>query len=528
MFRTTHPISTDGSPETHHLDTFNMQYVSVNYKSFCDKRTSYVPLFQLPLTVRTGRVTINILPDDVLLLVFHFYREICFDGGVGVVDRMHGLPWRWHPLVHVCQRWRSVVFASPKFLDLALVCGPSTPLELIGIWPPLPIIIRDRFGRRMPKNYDFDAAIVHPSRVWHIDLKLSRWQWQRLASIMQEQFPALIHLRLDSANYFDDSALVLPDGFLGGSAPCLQSLKLDFIAFPALPNFLLSATALVRLTLWDIPHSGYLAPKAIVTGLALLANLKSLTIGFKHRSRPDQESRCPTCTVLPALTLFKFQGSSEYLDDFVARIDAPLLDSIFITFLNEFIFDISQLAQFMRRTTRVQALNFNEAHVNFDYNIVTVESLPPTWILNEKSGLSITCRAIVWQLSDLVEFFTSLFPSIYTVEHLYMYGPRSFISFQEPMQWLKIFYPFTAVKNFYVIKEFAHHIAPALQKLVGERATDVLPALERLFLEGLPPSGPVQEAIGQFVSERQLLGHPVAVSHWNNENLLTSMNALLV
>ena len=486
-------------------------------------RQTYVlrAAFQLQLTVRAGPVTINILPDNTLLLVFHFDRVIYLDGQA-VANRMRGLPWRWHRLAHVCQRWRSVVFASPKFLDLTLVCGPSTPLELMSIWPPFPIIIMDRFNRRMPKYYDFDAAIVHPSRVCNIDLNLSRWQWQRLASVMQEQFPALIHLKLDAANYFDDSALVLPYGFLGGSAPCLRSLKLDFIAFPALPKFLLSATALVRLTLWNIPHSGYFSPNAIVTGLALLANLKSLTIGFKHRSRPDHENRCPKCTVLPALTLFKFQGSSEYLDDFVARIDAPLLDSIFITFLNEFIFDISQLAQFMRRTTRVQALNLNEAHVNFDYNIVTVESLPPTCILDEKSGLSISCRAIIWQLSYLVEYFTSLFPSIYTVEHLYMYGPRCFISqFQEPMQWLKIFYPFTTVKNFYIIKEFAQHIAPALQELVGERATDVFPALERLFLEGFLLSGPVQEAIGQFVSARQLLGHPVAVSHWDTKLLST-------
>jgi hypothetical protein len=321
--------------------------------------------------MRAGPVTINILPDDVLLLIFHFYREICLEGQ-GVVDQMQGLPWRWHQLVHVCQRWRSVVFASPKFLDLALVCDHSTPLELIGIWPPLPIIIKDRFDIPMR---DFDAPIVHPSRVCHIDIHPSCWHWQRLTSMMQEQYPALIHLRLNSATYLDDSALALPDGFLGGSAPCLQSLKFGSIAFPALPKFLLSATGLVHLTLWDIPHSGYFSPGAIVTGLAVLANLKFLTIRFKHRSRPDRENRlrCPTRTILPALTLFKFQGASDYLDELVARIDAPLLDSFFVTFVNEFIFDISQLAQFMRRTTRLQA--FNEAHVVFDYDIVRVKSL---------------------------------------------------------------------------------------------------------------------------------------------------------
>ena len=38
---------------------------------------------------------------------------------------------------------------------------------------------------------------------------------------------------------------------------------------------------------------------------------------------------------------------------------------------------------------------------------------------------------------------------------------------------------------------------------------------EYFFLEELQSSGPAEEAIGQFVASRQLLGHPVAVSGWN-------------
>jgi hypothetical protein len=122
------------------------------------------------------------------------------------------------------------------------------------------------------------------------------------------------------------------------------------------------------------------------------------------------------------------------------------------------------------------------------------------------------------QLSSLAQVLTSFFSSIDTVEHLYIYRPRNL-----PLQWqddiengqsLEIFRPFTAVTNLFVCKEFAHCIAPALQELVRERVVVVLPALENLFLEELQPSGPVQEAIGQFVAARRLLGHPVAVSNW--------------
>ena len=57
-------------------------------------------------------------------------------------------------------------------------------------------------------------------------------------------------------------------------------------------------------------------------------------------------------------------------------------------------------------------------------------------------------------------------------------------------------------------------IAPALQELVGIKVTEVLPALQTLFLEGPLPSGLFQDNIEQFVAARQLSGHPIAVSRW--------------
>ena len=56
---------------THHLDTSDALHVL--RESSGDKRTSwFVSCLKLLLTVWAGRVTINTLPDDVLLLIFHF------------------------------------------------------------------------------------------------------------------------------------------------------------------------------------------------------------------------------------------------------------------------------------------------------------------------------------------------------------------------------------------------------------------------------------------------------------------------
>jgi hypothetical protein len=361
-------------------------------------------------------------------------------------------------------------------------------------------------------------------RICGIDFHLIISELRNLFQVMQEPFPALTHIdiqyrELDEYEFGLHGPIpAIPDGFLGGSAPKLQSLKLASIPFPALPKLLLSTTGLVYLRLSHIPESGNISPKELVTGLAASPKLKSFIMEFQPpHFLPDQGR--PTRAVLPSLTHFQFQGKSEYLEVLLAAIDAPLLDTICITFSDESTFDIPQFARFMRRTTRFQALN--EAHVEFGYYDTVVKSLPLTENFDrfdeiENAGLIITCRGIDWSLSGLARVFTSLFPSIYIVEHLYIYRCGLSLSPDiEDIQWLEIFRPLTAVKKLYICEKFTQCIAPALKQLVGERATDVLPALESLFLEGLQPSDPAQEAIGEFVAARQLLGHSVAVSHWD-------------
>jgi hypothetical protein len=109
------------------------------------------------------------------------------------------------------------------------------------------------------------------------------------------------------------------------------------------------------------------------------------------------------------------------------------------------------------------------------------------------------------------------------VEALYIFekklsGPR-WQDDIESSQWLELFHPFTAAKALYISREFSPRVVPSLQELVGERVTEVLPALQSLFLEETPPSGTlIQEAIEQFVAARQLSGHPITVSRWERKH----------
>jgi len=81
----------------------------------------------------------------------------------------------------------------------------------------------------------------------------------------------------------------------------------------------------------------------------------------------------------------------------------------------------------------------------------------------------------------------------------------------ENSQWLELFLSFSCVTNLVLGHKLAQLVAPTLQELTGERVTEVLPALQNLFLKPSARSGPIQDAIAQFVTARRLSGHPVAV-----------------
>ena len=438
-------------------------------------------------------IRVGVLTDDVLLEIFDFYVRYGEEG--------------WQSLIHVCRRWRSLVLESPRRLNLQLLCTPKTPTrDKLGVWPTLPIIVAGSLGI-LSYTGNIIAALEQSHRVCRVSLgHLARWQSQKVLAAMQVPFPELTYLRLSSN---DETTPVIPDSFLGGISPRLQFFELVGIPFPGLPKHLLSATQLVQLRLSRIPDSGYISPEAMVTLLSALSSLERLSLAFKSpRSRPDGVSRSPPPSersILPALEYFQFNGVIDYLEDFVTNIDSPQLDTLQITISNQIDFDCPRLAQFVNCTPKLG--KHDEAHVKFGDRSVrflfgTLEIFIPSTEPDRR-------------LSSLARVCSSALPS--TVEDLYIERQYSSIVWKndatENNLWLQLLLPFTAVKNLYLSKEFGPGIAPALQELVGSRKIEVLPSLQDIFVEDLPPSGPLQENIGQFVAARQL-----TISVWDKDS----------
>ncbi len=390
--------------------------------------------------------------------------------------------------MHVCQKWRNVVFASPHRLNLRLVCADVRPVrKMLDIWPPLPIVI---WGENTKTGEDnIVAAITHSVRVCGITLNwVPSSLWERVLAAMQEPFPALTHLDIHTA----DEESIVSSSFLGRSAPNLQYLDLSRVPFPGLPKLLSSATHLVNLYLCNIPHSGYFSPEAMATALSTSTRLETLWLQFQsHRScrgRGRQHPPSPTRSLLPALTRFDFDGVSEYLEDLVSRIDAPLLDRFKIRFFPQLIFHTPRLARFIGRTSNFMAPD--EAHVMF-YGFKATLILPQTYGDFE---LEIPCRQSDWQPSMLSQVCSSSLNLISSLEHLYIHEYKAIERDRpcwqddiENIQWLELLRPFTTVKALYLSRGITTRIIPALKELVGGRATAVSPALQSLFLGGSPP-----------------------------------------
>ena len=445
------------------------------------------------------------LPDVALLKIFDFYTHDY---------QFWGRP-PWYKLVHVCRNWRNVVFGSPSRLDLRLYCTKRTPvIKTLHVWPSLPIVIDIDDSWHTPDMDNIIAALKQNERICQLILylwKLSLISKEKVFATMQQPFPALTLLELD---YGDGMAPFGANSFLGGSAPPhLRSLRFIGIPISGLPKFLLSATHLVHLSLSEIPHSGYFSPEAMVTCLSVLTRLESLAIRFKSpQSRPDRRHPPPrTRTILPVLTALYFIGVSEFLEDFVARIDAPLLDKSDITLFHQLVYDTPQLTLFISRTPRFQIHGKLEAHVLFPSVYASVTTF------DKGLELAISCRKSDWQLSSLAQVCSSSLPQtlISTVEHLYIeeHKDSCIVGDIESSQWLELLGPFIAVKHLYMTPKSAPGIATALQGLVAETVAEVLPALQTVFLK-TPPSEPIQEAIEKFAAARQLFDHPITVPRW--------------
>ncbi|KAH9006042.1 hypothetical protein EDB84DRAFT_1584774 [Lactarius hengduanensis] len=213
-------------------------------------RDRYVSLTPAPpVTIPSefpGIVAIGELSDNLLLNIFRYYLDVS--------------PRHWPRLVHICRKWRHIVFASQQTLHLRIFCTHGTRvLKTLRLWPTMPIAVQ--YGGTLelsppaPKDEgNIMAALRKSSRVSSISLTVTSSLLEKLSSI-EKPFSELEDLVLLSRGRV---RLTFPSGFQWG--PRLRCLQLTRIAFPALLELLCSSTNLVDLQLHEVLNSLYPPP----------------------------------------------------------------------------------------------------------------------------------------------------------------------------------------------------------------------------------------------------------------------------
>ena len=428
----------------------------------------------------------EILPDDILLEIFVFILKESSPFTCGYPT------CKWHRLVHVCRRWRQIIYASPLRLDLQLLCTYGTPVRKgLVCWPTLPLIIDYHFCWDNPITPDDEdnifTALKQWDRVRYIYLDVSSLLGE-LFAVMGKPFPVLTHLWLSCE---DMNAPVIPSEFLGGSAPRLHDISFSGIPFLAIPTFLSSARDLVKLRLDYIPPSAFPSPEAMVTCLASLIKLETIFMRFRSpTTRPDRISLPPmTSVVLPCVTSFSFKRDNAYLKDFVTRINAPRLKSISITYAEDLDLQATELSGFIERSNlRPSRSGYAEIlfeadrtyfffypEVNPTDSVITIE-IPS---LEELPGV---------QVADMTKVLSQASALLSDVVHLKIDSndPRAIGEDDDRgnIRWLELFRPFIAVETLGISFQYVESVAHAFEEIPVEMVNQMFPALRSLHLEG--------------------------------------------
>ena len=432
---------------------------------------------------------------------------------------LHASPHLWPRLVHICRKWRHIVFTSQQALHLRLFCSFGTPIsKTLDCWPPLPIVLE--YGSSLaldPPSPEDEVNIItalkRSDRVNSISLTVTATLLDKLyRDAVERPFLELEDLILLSQ---DSLPLALPKTFL--CAPRLRRLHLTGIRMPGLLQLLHSSRDLEDLQLHEALGSCCFSIDKFTDALSELAQLQSISLRFSSATDPFLSRSPPDRRVVfPALTSLKFLGCAKYLERLVLRMDAPRLADIQFTFSDTFIYYLPNLSKF------VDGIEMQKSH--HQARILSSERAISISLTQHGASTCFTLRLLTERLNEPIFFMTcilSFFPAfLLNVDDLCISVTQASESTQEVSsygeRWQKLLKPFTGVKWLHldVNNSTSSEILHALQGISWMPQTTVLPVLYKLYLPHLGPRHvPLSEAVVSFMTSRWRSGNPIGVEY---------------
>jgi hypothetical protein len=459
------------------------------------------------------KVTIEILPADVLVKIFDSYRLDPF-----IHSPLGGRrPWKWQKLAHVCRTWRSVLLESSHYLGIRLFFTGGMPVkEILSSSPILPIVMRYMGAQgssplSLGDQDNIMTLLGLPTRLREVQLIMATPLLEKITTLMQQPFPVLEYLCLSTLH-----GLVLPSKF-GGDMPHLRTLRIVGFALPAAPQLLLSAHDLVCLQLEEVPSVGHTLETLIIC-LPTMTQLKTLRIHFlSPTSRPvslPTDQPLPGLSVLPVLNLIGFRGPSEYLESLLTGISAPLLEQFFIDFFDQGVFGTSQLSRFIRRTDMQRS--HSRATIHSSGSGISITLTQPGVL--HRLSLQILCKQLNRQIRSMTGVCDSISPTLADVVQLeigaggafFVYGQDNIDLIHSGI--LELFRPFRNIKRLCVTDGSLSLVAGALRLVAEEPSAMVaLPELQEIQTKKRADLTLAQSVLAPFIAARRRSTHPVVV-----------------
>ena len=445
------------------------------------------------------QVTIEELSDKVLLKIFRYF--------------LYTSPRHWIRLVHICHKWRRVVFEAQRPLPLRLFCTYGTPvLKTLDCWPALPIVVEyggsPALGPPTPEDEDnIVAALKRSERVTSITLTVTGSLLTKL-STLEGPFSKLEDLVLLSR---DNVRRYLPSTFLWG--PRLRRLHSTSIAFPAILQLLSSSSNLVDLLLHDVLNISHFSLETLAKSLSGMSQLRSLSLhlppAFTYRAPPPPSKEC---FVLPALTHLDFRGMSCYLEILVAIIDARRLEDIEITLLDNPVFRHLNLREFIDRMETHKSPS--RTHILFSEDAISISLMRPA--APTCLRLQLVCKPLSMQLYFMDRICVDISTFLLNVRGLRISVTRpEWAEWQKRHyleRWVEILGSFSRVTR---LRLDAKHLTNVMHTLLAleRRPNIVLPALHKIYIPQAMHHATLTKSVMSLITSRHLSGHAITVEY---------------
>ena len=194
----------------------------------------------------------------------------------------------------------------------------------------------------------------------------------------------------------------------------------------------------------------------------------------------------------------------------MARIDCPRLNGIDLYPRDDSPVDlqVSQVYEFIKRSEDPLLTEFDSVYVDVKDHYIGLQT---SHSHSHYIPIFIFLQAEDWRLSYIFQVLSQFSLMLSNVRHISINSSMQSPDRAPTFDWGQFLNTFSAL---WTLDLFGDHeyFAPALDYIDEEMAARLLPALDLLYIEGLPVS-----SVDKFCAVRQVSGHPVTVVNTHTE-----------